>query len=123
VRGSKYEDGDTSNFDVADGYIGFSDDFKYLGAIIDHSLKSEAEVNKRIANASAAFGIFAKKGVSRRVKGMIYSSLVIAILLYGSECWSVTEELKHRLRAFHNKPRALGARAWRAAIYGKIYQY
>jgi hypothetical protein len=108
ARGSKYEDGDTSNFNVADGYIGFSEDFKYLGAIIDHSLTSEPDIDKRIANASAAFGalrpcIFAKKGVSRRVKGMIYSSLVIAILLYGSECWSVTEELLRRLRAFHNK--------------------
>jgi hypothetical protein len=97
ARGFKYEDGDTSNFDVAGGYIGFSDDFKYLGAIIDNSLTSESDIDKRIVNASAAFGalrpcIFAKKGVSRRVKGMIYSSLVITILLYGSVCWSVTEE-------------------------------
>jgi hypothetical protein len=108
ARGSKYEDGDTSNFDVADGYIGFSKEFKYLGAMIYHTLTSEQDVDKRIANASAAFGalrpcIFAKKGVSRKVKGMIYSSLVISILLYGSECWSLTEVLRSRLRAFHHK--------------------
>jgi hypothetical protein len=108
TRRNKYEEGDTSNFVVADGFIHFCEDFKYLGAIISSTLTSDADVDKRIASASAAFGalrpcIFAKKGVSRRVKGMIYSSLVLSVLLYGSECWCLTKQLFHRLRAFHRK--------------------
>jgi hypothetical protein len=79
-----------------------------MGAIIDRTVTSEADIDKRIANASAAFGalrpcIFEKKGVSRKVKGMIYSALVISILLYGTKCWNVTKELFSRLRAFHHK--------------------
>ena len=48
ARGAKYEEGDTSNFDVADGYIGFSDAFKYLGAIIDYTLTSEADITSAL---------------------------------------------------------------------------
>jgi DNA-binding phage protein len=54
---------------------------------IDHTLTSEADIDKFIANALAAFGalrpcILEKLGVMRRVKGMIYSSLLVSILLY-----------------------------------------
>jgi hypothetical protein len=84
ARGSKYEDGETSNFYVADGYISLYEAFKYLGALIDYTLTSKVDIDKRIAKASAAFGalrpcIFAKMRVSRWAKGMIYSSLVIFI--------------------------------------------
>ena len=34
-------------------------------------------------------------------KRMVYERLVLAILLYGSECWCLTEELFARLRVFH----------------------
>jgi exonuclease III len=108
ARSNKYEEGDTSNFVVADGFIHFCEDFKYLGAIISNTLTSDADVDKRIASASAAFGalrpcIFARKGISRKVKGMIYCSLVLSILLYGSECWCLTKKLFRRLRAFHRR--------------------
>ena len=35
------EDGGTSNFDVADGFVSFTDEFKYLGSIIHNSLTSK----------------------------------------------------------------------------------
>jgi exonuclease III len=108
AQSSKYEENDTSDFVVADGYIHFCEDFKYLGAIISNTLTSDADVEKRIAAAGAAFGalrtcIFTKKGISRRVMGMIYSSLVLSVLLYGSECWCMTKTLLRHLRSFHHR--------------------
>ena len=41
-----------------------------MGAIIDYTLTSEADIDKRIANASAAFG-----------------ALFFYFSLYGNECW------------------------------------
>jgi hypothetical protein len=89
VRGNKCEEYDTSNFVVADGFIYFCEEVPgrhhqqqpYLGAF--WSLRP---------------CILKKKGVSRRVKGMIYSSLVLSVLLYSSECWCLTKRLSRCLR-------------------------
>ena len=34
-------------------------------------------------------------------KRQVYTSLILSILLYGCECWALTERLLHRLRVFH----------------------
>ena len=51
-----YEDTDTSDFDVVDGFISLCTEFKYLGSIIHYSLTSHANVMARIDSASRAFG-------------------------------------------------------------------
>ena len=58
----------------------------------------------RIKAAGSAFGalrdrIFAATSISMKVKKVVYIALVLTILLYGSECWSLTEKLYNR--AFH----------------------
>jgi hypothetical protein len=111
AKGNAYEDGDTSNFNVGDesrrGFIHFTTSFKYLGSILTSSITSEGDVDARINAATAAFGalskcIFKNRSVVKRMKGRIYSSFVVSILLYGSECWSMTEKLLDRLRSFHH---------------------
>ena len=53
---------DTSRIDVCDsngdpvGFIDFTKEFKYLGSIVHNSLSSEADVDKEIKSATAAFG-------------------------------------------------------------------
>ena len=42
------------------------------------------------------------KGVDLEVKGRVYVALVLSILLYGSESWSLRADLFQRLRSFHN---------------------
>lgn len=106
--GDAYEDADTSNFVVADGFISFCEKFRYLGSIIHYSLTSHADVESRLRGAAAAFGalrecIFANKRVRPKVKGKIYMVLVISLLLYGSECWSLTTDLLDKLRSFHHR--------------------
>ena len=34
-------------------------------------------------------------------KRAVYTSLILSTLLYGCECWALTERLLHRLRVFH----------------------
>jgi hypothetical protein len=105
--GENHDNGDQSNFTVADGFVSFTTEFKYLGSIIHHTLTSDADVDKRISQASAAFGVlrdcfFRKKDISYKIKGQIYVALVLTVLLYGSECWCLREDLFRRLRTFHN---------------------
>ena len=108
AAGDDYEDADTSDFDVADGFISFCTEFKYLGSIIHYSLTSHADVMARIDSASRAFGalrdcVFANKRVKPKIKGKIYMVLILALLLYGSECWSLTAGLLNKLRSFHRR--------------------
>ena len=83
-------------------------EFKYLGSIIHYSLTSHADVMARIDSASRAFGalrdcVFANKRVKPKIKGKIYMVLILALLLYGSECWSLTAGLLNKLRSFHRR--------------------
>ena len=96
---------DTANFDVADGFVSFTQEFRYLGSASDihSSLKSDVDVNTRITKATAAFGalhycFFSNQRVSLKDKGRVYAVLVLTILLHGSECWSLREDLYDRLR-------------------------
>ena len=70
------EAADTSRFYLdGTGFIDFCEQFKYLGSIIHYSLTSDADVGKRIASATAAFGalknIFTGKYLSEELKGEV----------------------------------------------------
>ena len=82
-------------------------EFKYLGSIVHYSLSSEADVDKRIKSATAAFGalknVFTNRHLDLKLKGRIYVALCLSILLYGSEVWSLREDLLSRLRSFHHR--------------------
>jgi hypothetical protein len=57
-----YSEANTLRLDVLDGtgnaigFIDFTTEIKYLASIVHHSLTSDADVDKRIRSASAAFG-------------------------------------------------------------------
>jgi len=67
-----YEAADTSRFYIdGTGFIDFCEKFKYLGSILHYSLTCDADVDKRIASATAAFGalknIFTDKCLSEEL--------------------------------------------------------
>jgi hypothetical protein len=98
-----YSNAETYRFDIRDadgstiGFVDFTKEFKYLGSTIDSSLTSDADVDMQIKASTSAFGalknVFTSLSVDLRVKGRIYSALVLSILLYGSEAWCLREDL------------------------------
>ena len=108
-----YSAADTSRFNIVDGaglpvgFVDFTPEFKYLGSILHHSLTSDADVDKRIKSATAAFGalknIFNNRHIDLKVKGRIYVALCLSILLYGCEVWCLRSDLLSRLRGFHHR--------------------
>jgi exonuclease III len=107
ARHNKYEDGDTSNFDVSDGFVSFVPEFKYLGSLTHFSTASDTDILARIGYATAAFGamrscIFANKDLHLKTKAKIYVTLVVTILLYGSESWAPRQDMLQQLRVFHH---------------------
>jgi len=118
---SAKSDGDASPFAVDDGLVSFCTEFKYLGSIIAQSLRADADIDRRIASATAVFGalrfvVFQNRRLSMEVKGRVYTTLVLSTLLYGSECWSMREDLLRRMRSFHNGCVRMMCRVTRAHV-------
>ena len=99
---------DLSEIAIHAGTIPFVDKFKYLGSLFTWNCKGNADVDSRVRLAGSAFGmlrkcVFASKSIWPQAKRAVDVNLVLAILLYGSETWSLTEEVYHRLRLFHSR--------------------
>lgn len=73
------------------------EDFKYLGSWID---TSEKDMGTRIGMAWAAadkLNIIWQSDLSKKLKLQFFRSTVESILLYGSECWTLTKTMGKRL--------------------------
>lgn len=97
----------TRNFNVADGFIHFCPEFKYLGSKIDTSLSDNIDVEARINSAWAAMAMlrpfFRSPSVSRKAKRSVYLAIPVNLLLWGCESWGVTNIISNRLEVFHTK--------------------
>ena len=83
-------------------------EFQYLGSVIAASGRIDNEVEKRIAQASRAFGalrkaVFLDKNLSLKSKKAIYQACVLTVLLYGSECWTPLRKHLKKLNSFHHR--------------------
>jgi hypothetical protein len=79
--------------------------FCYLGSVVTREGGTEADIKARLGKARQAFGrltpIWKSSKYSRRTKIKIYSSCVLSVLLYGSECWRTTQRDNQQLAVFH----------------------
>ena len=80
--------------------------FIYLGSTISANVSVDDEVNRRIAQASAAFGglhknVWTRRGLSLATKLEVYHAVVIPSLLYSSESWTVYARHVRQLNSFH----------------------
>ena len=101
-----YTDGDTTDVIVDNGFYAFTKTFKYLGSIITYDLSADADVAARIRSATGAFAKLRKTLLCKRTKlsqrSAIYVTIVMSILLFGSETWGCKENLLKKLEVFHN---------------------
>ena len=68
--------------------------FTYLGSNLSSDCEATCEVKCRLARASKAFGalrvpIFSNRYLSINTKRSVYTAVVISILLYGAETWTL----------------------------------
>ena len=80
------------------------DQFTYLGGVISSDASCENDIKRRIGLATGASAslntIWAAKEISKHTKIRVYQSLVLSILLYNSETWTLREADKRRLLVF-----------------------
>lgn len=83
------------------------DKFKYLGTTINKNNSIEEEILIRLANANKSYfalnTIFKNKYLSRKSKIRILKTVILPVLLYGSEAWPLTKQIENKLQSFENK--------------------
>ncbi|KAG0716601.1 LINE-1 reverse transcriptase [Chionoecetes opilio] len=93
---------------ACDEDIEILESFTYLGSAVHNDGGSRQEVLRRIGIAhgvmdSLSGSIWRCRYLCRRTKIRIFKSLVIPVLLYGCETWTLNSDLKRRINAFGNK--------------------
>ena len=80
------------------------DQFTYLGGVATSDASCGSDIKRRIGLATGASAslstIWAAKEISKQTKIRVYQSLVLSILLYNSETWTLRETDKRRLLVF-----------------------
>ena len=83
------------------------DKFKYLGAYLTRDGTSSNEIKGRLATAASAMvrlsRMWKSSNISFRVKHRLYQSLVVPIILYGCETWTITARNEKKIAAFETK--------------------
>ena len=87
---------------------GMVDEFPYLGSLIDSSGRIAVDVERRVAQASRAFGalmkaVFYYKHLKLATRRKIYNACVLSVLLYGAECWVLLRKQEKKLNTFHHR--------------------
>ena len=83
-------------------------EFLYLGSIVAADGREDVNVERRISQASRAFGalskpVFLDRDLWLETKRKIYQACVLSVLLYGSECWTLLRKHMKKLDAFHHR--------------------
>ncbi|XP_061168123.1 uncharacterized protein LOC133177049 [Saccostrea echinata] len=81
--------------------------FLYLGATMDKTGGTEADIGRRLGLARTAFASLTKvwksAQYSTKTKLKIFNTNVLSVLLYCSELWRTTEKDDEKLDTFHRK--------------------
>ena len=99
---------DQSPLSVGSETIESVKEFPYLGSVVASSGRVDADIDRRIAQASRAFGalkraVFKDHDLTTHTKRIVYNACVLSVLLYGSESWIPLRKHLKRLDAFNNR--------------------
>jgi hypothetical protein len=81
--------------------------FKYLGTTLTDQNCIREEIRSRLNSGNACYhsvkSILSSRLLSRNVKVKIYKTIILPVVLYGCETWSLILREEHRLRVFENR--------------------
>jgi hypothetical protein len=72
--------------------------FKYLGTTLTYQNCIHEEIKSRLNSGNACYRL-----LSRNIKVKIHETIIILVVFYGCETWSLTLRVEHGLRVFENR--------------------
>ena len=81
--------------------------FKYLGTTLTNQNSIQEEIKSRLKSGNACYhsvqNLLSSRLLSRNLKIKIYRTIILPVVLYGCETWSLTLREERRLRVFENR--------------------
>ena len=82
------------------------EEFKYLGTTLTFQSSIREEIKGRLRSGNACYhsvqNLLPSRLLSRELKIKIYRTIILPVVLYGCEAWSLTLRNERELRAFEN---------------------
>ena len=83
------------------------EEFKYLGTTLTNKNSITEEIKSRLKVGNACYysvqNILSSSLLSKKVKIKIYRTIILPVVLYGRETWSLTLREERRLRVFEKR--------------------
>ena len=83
------------------------EEFKYLGTTLTNQNSIQEEIKSRLKSGNACYhsvqNLLFSSLLSKNLKIKIYRTVILSVVLYGCETWSLTLREEHRLRVFENR--------------------
>jgi hypothetical protein len=81
--------------------------FKYLGSKVTNQNLIQEEIKRRLNSGNACYhsvqSLLSSRLLSKNLKIRIYKMIILPVVLYGCETWSLTLREEHKLREFENR--------------------
>ena len=81
--------------------------FKNLGTALTNQNSIQEEIKSRLKSGNACYhsvqNILCSRLLTKNLKVKIYRNIILPVVLYGCETWSLTMREEHRLRVFENR--------------------
>jgi len=82
------------------------EEFKYLGTTLTNQNSIAEEIKSRLRSGGVCYhsvqNLLSSRLLSKNLKIKIYRSIILAVVLYGCETWSLTLQEERKLRVFEN---------------------
>jgi hypothetical protein len=99
--------GQKQNIRIAKESFGSVANFRYLGTALTNQNDIHEEIKSRLNSGSPCYysvqNLLSSRLISKNLKMKIYKIVILPVLLYGCETWSLTLREEHRLRFFESR--------------------
>jgi predicted transcriptional regulator len=83
------------------------EEFKYLGTTLTNQNSILEEIKSRLKSGNACYhsvqNLLSSRLLSKHTKIRVYRPIILPVVLYGCETWSLTLREEQRLRVFKNR--------------------
>ena len=83
------------------------EEFKYLGTTLTNQNSIQEEIKSRLKSVNACYhsvqNILSSSLLSKNLKIKIYRTIILPVVLYGCQTWSLILREENRLRVFENR--------------------